>query len=271
MLDKLLNNIHPGINKDPQSSPALNITGSGTVIIDKDIMQISGGSSAQYDLKGYTLGSLMSAINSVSGLSATCYAPTNLSALVLIKGTYAMNTTISMFNSFLWQLMKPVAVELLKALGAEGQAILEMVMTTSEGAWLDSFGELFNVVRESGEPDSMYATRIFNLSVGVRVNNIAIQKVLSDVQYQNTAIQDSGSASFTVNTTIPTDTPQGFVYSTAQIRNIIDQIRPAGVSYQILSQGSVSDSATTSDSLSFITKTTTVKYGVRKWGQSVWG
>lgn len=269
MLNRLLNNLHPSINKDPQASPAFIVTGSGTIVIDKDVLQLIGASSAQFSLRSYTLGSLMAAINNVSGFSAQCLVPSSLGASILMSGTYNLPYTIPIFNSFLWQLLKPVALALVDALGAESQALFEMIQNTADGSWLDEFGELFGVVRESGEPDSLYSTRVFNLSVGSRVNNIAIQKTLRDVQYESDVV-DSGSAAFTISIQIPTYSPQGFIYSTAQLRDVVDQIRPAGVDYTILSQGTLSDAATISESISSIKSSTAIKYSVRKWGQMVW-
>lgn len=269
MLNRLLDNIHPALNKDPQMSTAINLIGSGTVIINNDTLQILGASPAQFNLRGYTLGSLTTALNNVGGMTAQCPITSNLSASILISGTYQLPCKIPIFNSMLWQILKPVALALVDALGAESQALLEMIQTTSDGAWLDSFGEIFGVVRESGEPDSLYSTRIFNLSVGVRVNNIAIQKALHDVQYDSD-VSDSGSAVFTVSIQIPTNPPQGFVYSTAQLRDVIDQIRPSGVPYTILSQGTMSDSMTLTESFTAI-HATTIQYSTRKRGQLIYG
>lgn len=270
MLNRLLDNIHPAINKNPQANPAISVSGSGTIIIQKDIIQLIGSTaSAQFDLRGYTLGSLTSAINQVTGFSATCLAPSTLGALVLISGTYSTPTTLNLFTSLLWQLMKPVAIALISAFDAKNQVMQEIIMTSSNGSWLDSFGEIFGVLRETEEPDSLYTARIFSLSVGIRVNNIAIKKALHDVQYESD-INDNGSASFSVRLTIPTNPPQGFVYSTAQIKDIIDQLRPAGVDYEILSQGTATDSMRLTETISWTKTSGGALYGVRKWGQAIW-
>lgn len=274
LINRLLNNLHPAINKDPQSSPAITINGIGNVIIKNDILQILGTNSAQFNLRGYTLGSLTTAINQISGFTATCLAPVNLGASVLIEGTYATPNTINLFNSFLWQILKPVAIALLDALDAERRSMQEMIINSSGGAWIDSFGETFGVYRESGEPDSLYATRVFNLSVGVRVNNLAIQKALQDVSYI-TDVTDSPNVNnqgpgFVLHATIPINVADGFVYSNEQIFNVIDQIRPAGVPWAILSQGSASDTITISESVT-LTINSNLKYGgSRKWGQLIW-
>jgi hypothetical protein len=268
LINRLLNNLHPAINQDPQSSPALFVNGAGTIIIKDDVMQIIGAVSTQFSLRGYTFGSLTSAISGL-GYSATASVPLNISAATLLDGTYSLPCTIPMFTSFLWQILKPVAIALVDALGAEGRALQEMILNSSEGRWLDSFGEIFGVTRASGEPDILYASRIFNLSVGVRVNNLAIQKTLRELQYASTVV-DSGATHFDVNITIPTDAPEGFIYSTEQMRDILDMIRPAGVSYTILSNGSASDTASVVDSYTTITATTAIKYGTRKWGQMTW-
>jgi hypothetical protein len=268
MLDRILNNLHPAINKDPQSVNALQITGTGTAIIKNNTLQLIGANSMQFNLRTYTLGSLASAINGVSGYTATNYQLPTLSACVLLDGTYTLPATIPMFTSFLWQLFKPVALALVDALGAEYASQLEMILNTSDGTWLDSFGELFGVPRETGEPDQLYALRIFDLSVAPRCNNLAIQKALNDLGYGAT-ITDSGPATFNINLTMPTNPPNGFLYSLAQLGDIVNNLRPAGVTGVIAIQQVNADSVKITENIT--TLPGTVGYGSgRKWGQGIW-
>lgn len=275
MMDRLLSNLHPGINNDPQALSAISVTGNGTIIIKNEVLQLIGSSaSAQYNLRSYTISSLVSSINSVSGFSATSLVSQGrLSAATLLSGTFTSPCKLQIFSSFLWQVLKPVAIALLDALGAENNALLEMIVNTSDGTWLDSFGELFGVVRLSGEPDQLYAIRIFDLSVGVRNNNYAIQKVLQDLQYTST-VADGGANAFTVSVTLPLLllAPQGFYYTIAQMQSIIDLLRPAGITYTISSQGNLVDTAIIGDSISYTTSNGPAKWGSgRKWGKGIWG
>lgn len=272
MMNRLLSNLHPAINSDPQKLNAISITGSGTVIIKDSTMQLIGtNASAQFDVRSYTLGSLATAISAVSGFSATCLQQSTLSASVLVSGTFSVPSSLTMFTSFLWQILKPVALALASAVDAENSALFEMILNTSDGAWLDSFGEIFGVTRELGEPDQLYAIRIFDLSVASRANNMAIQKALQDLQYNATVVDGSGT-SFIVNVVLPSSPPNGYIYTTAQMRVIIDQIRLAGVTYSIQSKGSLVDAVTLTDSITSSKSSAGVKYGTgRKWGQGVWG
>jgi hypothetical protein len=270
MLKNLLDNLHPAINKDAKLTNAISITASNGVAYIKDnILQLTGSSSAQYNLRSYTLGSLVTAINGQTGFSATLSQSTFLSAVVLVDGTYTGNISIPMFTSMLWQLLKPIALTLIDALAAQNQSLLEMILTTADGSWLDAFGELFGVIRQNGELDQLYSIRIFDFSVAPRINNFAIQKTLHDLQY-NATITDGVGSTFNVSVILPSNPPSGYIYTTLQLRQLIDLIRPAGVSYGVISQGSMADNPRLTDSVTV--STVMGMYGsMRKWGQGVWG
>lgn len=267
----MLNNLHPGINKDPQQTPALSITATGGVaVIQNNILQLTGPSSAQYNLRSYTLGSLVMAINAQSGFSATSLQPSSLAAVVLLDGMYLSPISIPMFTSFLWQLLKPVALALVDALGAENQSLLEMILTTSDGAWLDAFGsELFGIPRQNGEPDQLYAVRIFDFALAPRVNNMAIQKSLLDLGY-NATVTDSGTAAFNVNITLPNSPPQGFVYSYAQLGNMVGLLQAAGTTANIILSGSLTDGVALADSISSTLRPAAWTWNNFRWDQFTW-
>lgn len=274
MLNRLLNNLHPGINKDPQTVPAITITANGgTAVIQNNILQLTGPSSAQYNLQSYTLGSLVQAINQQSGFSAILTQPPQLAAIVLMSGTYSMPASIPMFTSFLWQLLKPVALALADAVGAENRSILEMVLNTSDGAWLDSFGELFGIYRQDGEPDQLYALRIFDLTVAPRVNNLAIQKSLRELGYDATVTDAETPYTFNVVVNVPVIGNVGFFYSYPQVVDFVQLLKAAGTIAIVILQYAVSDSAEIVDDISLLTVVpgTGQLWGSgSKWGQGHW-
>lgn len=270
MFKEILNNLHPAINKDAQMISALTITGTNTVaIIQNDMLQLTGPSSVQYNLRSYTLGSLATAINAQSGFTATVTSSSALSAAVLLDGTYTSGNSIPMFTSFLWQILKPVALAMIDALGAINSALLEEVMNTADGTWLDSFGELFGVYRQNGEPDQLYAIRVFDFSIAPRVNNMAIQKTLQDLGYTTTVV-DAGPSSFNVNVTLPTSPPQGFVYSYAQLGNMVGLLQAAGTVANIVLSGSLADGVALADSVSATLRPAAWTWGNFTWGQFTW-
>jgi hypothetical protein len=267
----MLNNLHPGINKDSQRTSALSISATnGVAVIQNNVLQLTGPSSAQYNLRSYTLGSLATAINGQSGFTATVSQPSSLAALVLLNGTYTSPITIPMFTSFLWQLLKPVSLALTDALGAENQALLETVLNTSDGKWLDAFGDLFGVYRQNGEPDQLYAVRVFDFSVGPRVNNLAIQKSLMDLGYNATVI-DNGANAFDVRVTLPSSPPQGFVYSYAQLGSMVGLLQAAGTIANIILSGSLSDGVALSDSISSTLRPAAWTWDTVIYDQFSWG
>jgi hypothetical protein len=270
LLKELLNNLHSEINKDPQQEPAFAISGVGAVaVIQNDTLQLTGPSSAQYNLRSYSLGSLAEEINNQSGFTATYLQPASFSAVVLLDGTYTDSITIPMFTSFLWQLFKPVALALVDALGAENRALLEMVLNTSDGSWLDAFGELFGVHRQDGEPDQLFAIRIFDFSVAPRINNMAIQKSLMDLGY-NATVTDTGPAAFEVTVILPNSPPQGFYYSSSQIDTLVGLLKAAGTTAAVILSGSLTDGIDITDSISATTTEGTWTWDNFVWGQFTW-
>lgn len=267
---EIFNYMHPGLNQDPQATPALKIEAvSGTAIIQNHILQLTGPSSAQYNLKTYTLSSLANAVNAQSGFTATVLSVGSLSALVLLDGSYNLPTTIEMFTSFLWQLLKPVSIALASAFGAENQALLEMVMNTSDGNWLDALGELFGVYRQNNEPDELYAVRIFDFSVGHRVNNMAIQKSLQDLNY-DASVDDSGTAAFDVNVVLPDSSPKGFFYTNDQISTLVDILKAAGTTANLILSGQITDTVSVSDVLSVALNNKNWTWDSIVWGEFNW-
>ncbi|KIL42089.1 hypothetical protein SD70_02580 [Gordoniibacillus kamchatkensis] len=273
MLREIFNNLHPAINRDPQETGAIQITAaSGKAIIQNDIMQLTGPTtSAQFNLRSYTLETLAQDINALGGFTATTLMPGTLSALVLLDGTYSLPFTIPMFTSFLWQFFKPVALALVDALGAENQALLEMVLTSSDGAWLNEFGEtLFGIYRQDGEPDELYAIRIFDFALAPRINNMAIKKTLQDLGY-NANVTDNGPATFDVDVVLPSSPPQGFVYSYSQIGDLVGLLKAAGTTANIILSSGLTDGITLSESLTSTLRPSSWVWESFIWDQFTWG
>ena len=262
----ILNGVGSALNKDPQAVNALSVTSSSPIIIviRNDIMQISG--YGNFELCAYTTESLANAINSLGGLTATVIQYGSLSALALIEGTYSTNTIIPVATSPLWTYGIAIELQMKIALDNEANSVFQAVPQTSSGTWLDSLGIFYGVLRQAGEPDPLYAIRIFDFSLGVRVNNVAIQKVLADLGYQSTVTDTTPSPAFEVRITLPTSSPQGYVYSIASLSDMIDILKAAGVPATVVLDSSFQDTVHITDTVS---QTLTSKTWT--WGSFVWG
>lgn len=249
MIERLFANLHPALNRDPLPVLSLKITNSTptTIIVRNGYMQISGYKT--FDLSTTTIVNLATQIAQLTGFTSSSVAYGSLSALALIDGTYTSTCTVPIFTSPLWAVLRTIS-QSLKQMRSDGtQALFQAIPNTAVGIWLDELGTLYGVTREPGEPDQLYAVRVFDFSLEIRLNNIAIEKILNDLGYPSTVV-DTPPHAFKVNVTLPSVAPQGFVYSVAGLSDLVDKLRADGVQATIVLDGTLQDTVHISDSLS---------------------
>lgn len=143
-------------------------------------------------LEANTVGSLVTAVAGagflVTGLAdATVQA---LSASVLMDGSGSVNDPVMAFGSQLWAIGEAIGVELDAASAASDQALLQAVLSTAADVWLDLWGSYFGILRNPGEEDAPYATRIVVEVLRPRCNNIALELALGEIFGQTVAVTD---------------------------------------------------------------------------------
>lgn len=216
-------------------------------------------------LSTYTISSLASYLASLTGFDVQAVVNGSLSALSLLDGTYTLTTntafTIPIFTSILWQIMRTLSLELEQLLQQDNESDFQITPQTATGIWLNELGSIYNVPREQDEPDSLYAIRLFDFSLASRINNISIERALNDLGYETSVTDTTPGPAFSVDVTLPTYAPSGFVYSTGSLGNLVDQLKAAGVQSTINLQGQLSDTIHISDSISSSTNPATWTVG----------
>lgn len=123
-----------------------------------------------------------------------------LSALALVEGEGSQSISngdqIHVFTSLLWVLLSCYAAEIIEAEEQILQALRQMVITTSEGEWLDLWGSLYADARRPGESDVAYAARIPTEAFRIRQNPRAIEIAIKDATGFDVRINEPWSSLF---------------------------------------------------------------------------
>ena len=175
-------NLGLGINIGSEGVPCLQITPpAGTTpalltVQNERLSLVASGSGVSFDLSSETLGGLVNLLQTnLPGWSVTLLPPpegfavsslSGLSASVLedvLNQDLSQNSTVKMYTSVLWLILKPVS----QALSQLGSAVLsipdEAYVTRAEGRWLDRWGDYLGAPRYQGEPDPLYRNRLILL------------------------------------------------------------------------------------------------------------
>ncbi len=136
-------------------------------------------------------------------------------------------------------------------------------------AQLDWQGANLGLPRYQGEPDSLYSQRITAMRFRPVQNGIALENLLATLGY-TAAITDAAYGSFDVNITIPTAPPQGFIYSLAQLQDVISKTKAAAVYALVEAHATLADSIIVTDSVSATLNATPPTWGTFVWGQFNW-
>lgn len=249
MIERLFRNLAPALNQDPLKVNAIQVNSTSIIKISiyDGIMQVEG--LASYELSSYTIFSLASSLNTLDGLQADVVGYGELSALCLVDGFYSVSGNLPVFTSPLWQFGIPLSFELERAEKQTNNALFQANPRTASGVWLDSLGDQYGVSRLQNEPDSLYATRMFDFSLASRINNISIERTLNDLGYKATVTDTTPGPAFTVNVKLPTYSPNGFVYTTGSLSTLVDQLKASGIQSSVILQGDIKDTVHVFDSL----------------------
>jgi len=222
-LQRLLKYPHAAVfDKDPQAALVLRVRhASGCVWkIDSGTMTVTvGGSTVHlYDLKALTISSLRSALiaDGLEVINVTGRYD-SLSAMALVEGggsasdefdgvypipgdQYVSNGDhVYAYTSLLWALMSTYSREVDAAAYQVRQALLQMVIATAEGEWLDLWGALYGVPRLDGETDPQLRLRIPVEAFRLRVNPRAIEVAIKDLTGKTVTILEPWKDIFTLD------------------------------------------------------------------------
>lgn len=249
--DRFMVNIPSGYDKDAHETPALQLTGSGNVAMDGDILYVaSGNEAATIDLHGESVASVVSQLP--SGITATKLTD-GMAELLLLPYQSASGTlplTMSLPTNNLWFIVGAMARSKESRRRSLINQVAQINAAAATGRLLDWWGATLGVERFAGEPDSLFAQRIMAMKFSPNVNNVALENLFQTLGYR-TQVTDTGNGEFSVNVTLPSSPPSGFFYTTSQLQSAMNLAKAAGVIASVILQGILGDTITVSDSLSY--------------------
>ncbi len=152
---------------------------------------------------------------------------------------------VKVFTSLMWVLFSAYAQELNAAEYQIRQALLQMVIGTAEGEWLDLWGSLYSVMRLQSETDAAYRIRIPLEAFRLRVNALAIELAILELTGKDVRILEPWVDVFTLDQSIldgehklQDDSRVGYFFiqpfsskpiDWSDVLPIIERNRPAGV------------------------------------------
>ena len=247
----------PYLSRDPLAVAAMTLTaptGSPGLAMIRDHTLILP-ETGLFDLTQYQLGTLATALQAQGwGAVVSPGIPATLAATALMDTGYstfspvplqgiADNPILTVATAVLWQVMQPVAAQL----DRHWNDLVDLVLGTLQGPWLDNLGTYLGVPRIGGEPDSLYQTRLYGLAITTSANNVAMETFFAALGYA-VSVADTMPAQFTATVQWPLQPPQGFVYSQAQIASMIDLLKVVGVLASVVFDSQLQDTLTVSDS-----------------------
>lgn len=176
--------------------------------IAEGVMTASAGAmSRTYDLAAITVSGLIAALRA-DGFTVqhTSSRFDGYSALVLVEGKGRQDETngdhVTAFTSLMWALFTAYARQISAASEQIRQALLQMVIGTAEGEWLDLWGSLYSVQRLPGEGDVTYRARIPREAFRLRVNALAIEQAIKDATGFDVRIAEPWTEIFTLDDSV---------------------------------------------------------------------
>jgi hypothetical protein len=225
-------------------------SGASWSIADRVLTATAGALTVTHDLRQHTVGALAAQLVTdgfmVESLSSQFLG---LSAVVLVEGSgdqvQSNGDHITGFTSLLWVLLSGYADEVLGAREQVRQALLQMVIGTADGEWLDLWAVLYGVPRLPGETDAALRVRIPREAFRARNNARAIELAIRDATGFDVRIEEpwreifqldnselSGSAKFQDGQRVGHHLIQPVARSTVDwdaVGAVIDRNRAAGV------------------------------------------
>lgn len=270
---QFVDGIHPVINTEDLPADVLNINNpyAITIVVSQGKMQING--IGTFDLTQYTVQSLADLINTFADFQSYVLEYGSLSALALLDGMYITPCNIAVSTNPILIYAKTVDQQFQALQQNANDALFQTDAKTASGTWLDTLGSFYGVQKQAPEADSLYSSRMYDCSLGERVNNIAIQRLFADMGYTATVEDTTPGPAFTVTVQMPMSVPTTPVMDSAYFVPLVSKLKAAGVNATIVLQYTLNDVGAGIDSISeiVITPGSGQLWGNgRKWGQGRW-
>ncbi|MCL6442475.1 MAG: hypothetical protein K6T83_03250 [Alicyclobacillus sp.] len=248
-VNRLLAHIPGGYPLDPQLVPALEIAGTGSLTMTGETLYITlGDMSYNYDLYGTDLNSLASQISSITDVTVLQNGIVELLDMRDGQTSAMLPATLYLPSNGIYFLLGMLARSREGRRRAANAAIAQINLQAAQGRFLDWWGASTGLPRYQGEPDVLYAQRIIGMRFRPTQNNYSIQRLFRTLGYQ-AVVTDTSPGNFSVQITVPSSPPNGFVYSLDQLADILSQVKSATYKATVTVQAGVTDTVTISDSV----------------------
>ena len=246
-IPKLLANIPGGYSPDAQLVPSLTISGTGYLaIVGTTLYLTTGTTSTQYDLYNLTVSQLAGQI----GTSASVSLDGIVELLTLADGqtSATLPATLYLPSNQLYYLLGMQARILEGRLRSLNGQSAQLNLQAAVSRLLDWWGASLGLGRYQGEPDILYAQRLVGMRFRPTQNAYSIMRLFKDLGYA-AQVTTTGPGAFSVQITVPKSPPSGFVYTLAQMGDILKQVKSAGYQGTVTVQASLADSVALTDSV----------------------
>lgn len=208
--EQLITDVHPALSTDPEATDVLGLLFSvaGTVAIDDTALTLAindGSAPRVFPLASYTIAELVAALPTAvapavlqsdwSTISAQALTPTPARSAAAGE---ALN--LAAYTAGIWRTMRPIAAGLEMLRQHLDDLIRQVDIRRASGAWLDLWGQVWNIPRTSGEIDSAYRDRLIYTITLPRVNNRGLEAlILRALGRQATVADGSVGGMFQLN------------------------------------------------------------------------
>lgn len=172
----------PGLfDHNPRALPVLTVTVGSSWRVDGDLFEVFGGAVPfTCDLRAFTLGQLATAL-STAGYTATAALPWSaVAATVLLDGDgrFADDPKLYGFTTVLYRLLRTIVLAWDRLADDLDEGARQFDLRTATAAWLDWWGSIYGVPRDTLENDTRYRARILYSTVKPRTNNVALENAI---------------------------------------------------------------------------------------------
>ena len=241
---------------DPQAIAAITVTpptASPGLLTIRDQTLILPGTGI-FDLSQYQLTTLANALTAV-GWTATVNPalPGTINAAALLDTGESAASPVPLQDArqypylviagtATYALLRPLA----RQWHDRWQDIVLLGLSELEGPWLDALGTYLQIPRIGGEPDNLYAMRLYGMAVITSPNGLSMETFFAALGYA-ISITDVAPGAFTAIAQWPTVAPAGFVYTQDQLASMIDTLKAVGVLMTVIFVSELADTLTVTD------------------------
>ena len=199
LINKLIKYLPRSVfSQSPDPAIAMRIRASASLTWEvgaKTLTVVANGQNYSYSLTNKTLAELSSELEG-SGITIEYLNPDQAGrgAICLIEGSGDQDTSngdhLLAHRNLVWSLFGAYAEELIESKEQQAEALKQMVIPDSEAEWLDLWGDIYGIPRQTGETDAVFAPRIPVEVFRERVNPRAIELAIRDLTGRDVRIEE---------------------------------------------------------------------------------